>query len=207
MITVIGNLKGGTGKSTVAFNLALWMLSKGREVQLCDLDPQATLRDAAEVRLEEGYDPVLEILDAIPAKPKTEILVDIGMSDTPHMREALARAHRVLIPVAPSQADVWSTQRFLTIIDEAVGRRKKPELLTFINRADTHPAARESKEAASALRQLGRLKVLRPSLGQRMAFRRSFSEGMAVFELDRRGKAASELDSLARSVFGRGGKK
>ena len=32
MITVIGNFKGGTGKSTVAFNLAIWLASQGRKV-------------------------------------------------------------------------------------------------------------------------------------------------------------------------------
>lgn len=31
MITVVGNLKGGSGKSTVAFNLAIWLLHKGVE--------------------------------------------------------------------------------------------------------------------------------------------------------------------------------
>ena len=47
MITVIANLKGGTGKSTVTFNLAIWLQSMGRRVTAIDLDPQQTLADAA----------------------------------------------------------------------------------------------------------------------------------------------------------------
>jgi chromosome partitioning protein len=37
-----------------------------------------------------------------------------------------------------------------------------------------------------------------------MAFRRSFSEGLGVVELEPRGKAAKELEALARAVFGSG---
>ncbi len=42
---------------------------------------------------------------------------------------------------------------------------------------------------------------MKPKLVQRLAFRRSFSEGLAAFELERGGKAAAELDALARAVF------
>ena len=54
----------------------------------------------------------------------------------------------------PSQADIWSTQRFLRFVDSVVGKRK-PEILGFINRADTHHAVRESDEAAAALVSAG----------------------------------------------------
>ena len=59
MITVIGNLKGGTGKSTVAFNLGLWLAVRERTVTMIDLDPQATLSEVLSIRQEEGYQPVL----------------------------------------------------------------------------------------------------------------------------------------------------
>lgn len=202
MITVVGNLKGGTGKSTVAFNLALWLLARGRKVFLCDMDPQGTLRDAADVRAELGFEPTLATWGRIPQKPQGEVLVDVGLSDMEAVRNALSRANRILIPVAPSQADVWSTQRFLDIIHDNASTEKPPELVTFLNRADTHPTSRENAEATDALRQLEGVTVLRPRLGQRLAFRRSFSEGLGVFEMEPRGKAARELQALARAVFG-----
>ena len=59
MITVIANLKGGTGKSTVTFNLAVWLRSTGRRTTVIDLDPQRTLSDAAALRMEEGIEPSL----------------------------------------------------------------------------------------------------------------------------------------------------
>ncbi len=180
MITVVGNLKGGTGKSTVAFNLALWLIARGRKVTLCDLP----------------------VYGRIPQKPQGEVLVDVGLSDAKAMNGAISRAGRIIIPVAPSQADVWSSQRFMDIIEENASKKQAPEVVAFINRADTHPASKENAEATEAMRELEGLTVLRPRLAQRMAFRRSFSEGLAVFELEPRGKAAREIQALARAVFG-----
>lgn len=200
MITVVGNLKGGTGKSTVVFNLALWLVARGDKVDICDIDPQATLRDVAELRAEEGYKPVLSVLPALPKRVTGEILVDIGTSDMDSLRGALARADRIVIPVSPSQADVWSTQRFLEII--ASTSKKRPKLIAFVNRADTHRASRENEETETALRQLPGLEVLPTRLGQRIVFRHSFSEGLGVFELEPSGKATQELNALAQAVYG-----
>ena len=52
MLTVVGNLKGGTGKSTVAFNLAVWLAHDKAGVRAFDLDPQCTLLDVTDVRTE-----------------------------------------------------------------------------------------------------------------------------------------------------------
>ena len=61
MITVIANLKGGSGKSTVAFNLAVWLEKNRREVVGYDLDPQCTFSDLAMLRKETGTTPDLTI--------------------------------------------------------------------------------------------------------------------------------------------------
>ena len=198
MLTVIGSLKGGSGKSTVTFNLALRLAAAGASVRLFDLDPQATLSDAIEVRKEERYAPPLHLAAAheLGSKPAGLDLVDIGTADMDALKRALELADRVVVPVAPSQADVWSTQRFLRIVHEA--RAGRPvEILAFINRADTHPAVRETGEAEAALDMLRGLKRLPLRLYQRTTYRRSFSEGMAVFELEPSGKAAQEITTLA----------
>ncbi|WP_018141689.1 MULTISPECIES: ParA family protein [unclassified Thioalkalivibrio] len=208
MQTVVANLKGGTGKSTVAFNLALWLLEGRRRALTVDLDPQATLSDVLAVRREEGYQPALDgVADLEAARAGQgdydELLIDVGASDMESLLEAVKGSDRVLIPVPPSQADVWSTYRFVQRIQKARGSRKKPEILVFINRADTHQAVRETDETWEALQQIDGVRLLKPRLKQRMAFRRSFSEGLSVHELEPRGKAASELDALAAAVFGR----
>jgi chromosome partitioning protein len=205
MITVIGSLKGGSGKSTVTFNLAVWLEMAEAEVLVVDADPQATLSDVSEVRTEEGYEPFLNIKKASALSSKKlagydEVLIDVGTSDIESMKLALALADRVVIPVPPSQADIWSTQRFLNFLDDVVDS-ERPELLAFINRADTHHAIRESDEAAAALVSLPDVRFVKHRLCQRTVFRRSFSEGLAVYELDPRGKGSKEFYALTAALY------
>jgi len=202
MITVIGTLKGGSGKSTVAFNLGIWLATQQQNVQLVDLDPQNTLTDVLEVRQEEGISPQVENTSqwSFSNRADVEILVDVGTADMDAMKKALSIADRIVVPVAPSQADIWSTQRFLLII-AAMIKEKPPQILAFINRADTHKAIRETNEAEQALKMLPGIYVLDAKLSQRTAFRRSFSEGLGVFELEPRSKAAQELQNLAQSLY------
>ncbi len=207
MITVIGNLKGGTGKSTVAFNLALWSKLHQDNVTLFDLDPQKTLSDVVDIRDEEGYEPGLEVLDDIDAlkawrNKKSEVIVDVGTSDFEAMKQALKLAHRIITPVPPSQADIWSTQRFIKIIREVSGGTENmPPILGFINRADTHRGVRETAEAEEALNYLKHITRINLRLYQRTAYRRSFSEGLAVFEMQPSSKAAQEIVSLSRQLY------
>lgn len=208
MLTVVANLKGGTGKSTVVFNLVLWLTYHHRRVLAVDLDPQRTLTDVLEVRQDEGYAPALEGETSLERAQEREgefdeVVCDVGPSDLETLYKAVVAADRVLIPVPPSQADVWSTHRFVKAIQERRGHRDKPKILAFINRADTHQAVPESDETFAALREMDGLEAVRPRLKQRMAFRRSFSEGLSASELEPRGKAAAELDVLAAELFGR----
>ncbi|MBK1701724.1 ParA family protein [Thiococcus pfennigii] len=205
MITVVGSLKGGSGKSTVSFNLAVWLAMAEVGVLLVDADPQATLSDVLQVRREEGYQPALQAADktALTAErlaAADEILIDVGAADMEAMQEALRLCDRVVVPVPPSQADIWSIQRYIALI-QALPRPQAPEVLAFINRGDTHHAVRETAEAAAALVSLRGARFVRPRLSQRTVFRRSFSEGLAIFELDRRGKGTREFLALAAALY------
>ena len=117
------------------------------------------------------------------------------------MKRAVLLADRVLVPVPPSQADVWSTQAFIDMVLKVADPGRVPEIICFINRADTHPAVFETVETAAALVALPNVQYLKRRLCQRLPYRRSFSEGMAVFELEPRGKAAAELTALAASLY------
>ena len=205
MITLIGNLKGGTGKSTVTFNLALWVATRhNKHVIVYDLDPQATTSDAFEIRADEGYLPAIvpvRTAETLGTDGKnSEVLVDMGLADMAALEIAVRKADRILIPIAPSQADVWSTQRFLKMVSDIRGDQTV-ELLGVINRADTHHAVRETAEAAEAMQMLGNIRLLEPRLYMRTTYRRSFSEGLAVFDMEPRSKAAAEVEELGRLLY------
>jgi len=212
MITVIANLKGGSGKSTVAFNLAIWLATQGRDVIGYDLDPQCTFSDLGMLRKEIGIKPALKIhsvravlKDQLMAHRDCEVLIDVGAANMAAMKEAMTSADRILVPVPPSQADVWATQRFLHIIGpdmEAVRLNGNQRTIAFINRADTNKSIRETHETEEALRMLPGIDIVLPQrLRMRTSFRRSLSEGLAVFEMWPASKAAEEFGSFARALY------
>ena len=207
MITVVGSLKGGSGKSTVTFNLAIWLAMAERRIAVVDADPQATLTDVLEVRREERFEPMVDRLDSAQMHDRDnlaeheDVLIDVGTASMDNLRRAISIADRILVPVPPSQADIWSTQRFLRFITSINRDGDPPEVLGFINRGDTHRAVRETDEAAAALVSLPGIRYIKPRLSQRTAYRRSFSEGLAVFELEPRGKGAAEWNALAAVLY------
>ena len=202
MINLIANLKGGSGKSTIAFNLALWLKEQGKNVIAFDLDPQGTLFDVAAVRKEELLE-VLEVktqVNEIESNSKTQILVDVGASNMDDMKQAINLADRIFIPVSPSQPDLWATQKFLKIVEESA-KDKYPEMMAFINRADTHKLVRESDETECALNSLKNINVIPHRLCQRTMFRRTLSEGMSINEIAPNSKSAVEFNLLASALF------
>lgn len=205
MITVIGNLKGGTGKSTVTFNLAVWLRLAGLELTVVDLDPQKTLTDVDALRQEQGTEPALRVQsgpfsDLSLPRDADEILIDVGTADLESFKQALMVADRVLIPVCPSQADIWSTQRFIRFLD-TITHGRPPEAVTFINRADTNRTIPASDEATAALTALPGVRLIPQRLCNRTVFRDSFSEGLAVFELEPRGRGSREFRALASALY------
>jgi chromosome partitioning protein len=208
VITVIANLKGGSGKSTVTFNLAIWLKLKGEDVVAYDLDPQQTLCDVAQVRKEDATEPALDVKRTADEDihenlngHSCHVLVDVGAANMQAMKTAISMADRVIIPVQPSQPDVWATQRFLNIVNESCDDNSKPELIAFINRADTHHSVTESDEAEEALIMLGALKVIPKRLCQRTNFRRALSEGLSIFELSGKSKSAEEFEQFAQALY------
>jgi chromosome partitioning protein len=212
MITVIANLKGGSGKSTVAFNLAVWLERNGRKVIGYDLDPQCTFSDLGMLRREIGNKPDLQIHsvravlgEQLMAHGDCEVLVDVGAANMAAMKEAMSSADRILIPVPPSQADVWATQRFLHIVGpdmEMIKLNGRHRTMAFVNRADTNEAIRETQETEEALRMLPGIDEVMPQcLKMRTSFRRSLSEGMAVFEMWPHSKAAEEFRMFAAALY------
>ncbi|CAK0758813.1 hypothetical protein CCP3SC15_2420002 [Gammaproteobacteria bacterium] len=113
MIILVGNLKGGTGKSTIAFNLAVWSAYQQKRTLLVDADPQHTTSDFITLRREEGHQPMIYSLVAEERRLGEElnnvenifenILVDIAAGDREAFSAALKVADRLLIPFYPAR--------------------------------------------------------------------------------------------------------
>lgn len=161
-----------------------------------DLDPQSTLSDVCALRREFALQPPVDTQGS-GGELAQHVVIDSSVADSASLFRAVPSVDAVILPVGPSQADVWSAQRFL----EQLAGHAPRSVLAVLNRADTHSGVPESGEAERALRLLEGIHGVLPRIAQRTVFRRSLSEGAAVFELEPEGRAANEFELFASSVW------
>jgi chromosome partitioning protein len=206
MITVVGGTKGGTGKSTVATNLAVMHAAAGADVLLVDADEQGTSTNFTNMRNQTrpegaGYTCVALTGKAVMTElrrlsPKyQEVVVDVGGANAATQRGALSVCDAYLVPFAPRSFDVWALTRVAEIVEE--GRAANPDLraYAFLNRADARGG--DNAAAAEIIRDQSVLEFLPVSLGNRKSYARAATSGLAVVELRPADpKAIEEIESL-----------
>lgn len=211
MIVVIGGIKGGSGKTTVATNLAVMRAKEGRDLLLIDADDQETASDFTVLRNERlpegaGYTSIKLTSAAVRtetlrlADKYQDIIIDTGGRDTISQRAALTAADVLLVPFVPRSFDVWTLEKVAELVNEM--RAANPDLraYVFINRAD--PAGRDNDEAAEALRETEGLDFIDTPLGTRKAFGNAAAQGLAVSEIRPTDlKAVNEIVTLYRYLF------
>lgn len=147
---LVANPKGGSGKSTVATNLAAGLARQGLPVMLGDLDRQQSSREWLGLR-SVALPPIRtwEIKDKEPARPPKG--TTHAVLDTPAglhgktLERCLKQVSHVLVPVQPSLFDILATRRFLaTLLEEKVVRKGGLKLAVVGMRVD--PRTRSAAE-------------------------------------------------------------
>ena len=211
MILVVGGIKGGSGKTTVATNMAIMRAHAGRDVLLVDADDQETATDFTALRNERqengaGYTSIkltgTSVRNEI-QRLKTkydDIVIDTGGRDTTSQRAALTVSDVLLVPFVPRSFDVWTIEKVGELVEEMRAANPKLKAFTFINRAD--PRGSDNEDAAGVLEEAPALTLLPAVLGQRKAFGNAAAEGLAITELKQKdAKAVNEINALYQQVF------
>lgn len=211
MIVVAGGIKGGSGKTTVATNLAIIRAAEGRDVLLIDADDQETSTDFTALRNERlpggaGYTGVKLTGPAVRTETQRlatkydDIVIDTGGRDTTSQRAALSVADVLLVPFVPRSFDVWTLEKVSNLVAEMRAANPNLKAYAFINRAD--PVGRDNTEAAEVIRETESLTFIDTPLGTRKAFSNAAAQGLAVTELKPQDqKATEEILILFRYVF------
>lgn len=219
-LIVVGNEKGGTGKTTVSVNLAALAVAAGHDTLLVDADPgqQSAARWAARRREMHPNAPQVRCVSLTGRGLRVEledlarryqtIVVDTGAEDSPELRAAATVADVLVIPVQPDSADVWTLPTMEAVAEKAASLNEKLRTLVVVNRVPYQAADPVLEEVRAWMAENVPNLPAKPliSLIGRTAYGRAFSEGMGVAELAERdakaaAKAASEMMRLFEEVM------
>lgn len=210
MIYTVGGIKGGSGKTTIATNLTVFLLQQGRDVILVDADDQESATDFTAFRHQSldgelGYTAVkltgreLHANVARLATKYDDIVIDTGGRDTVSQRSALTVSHVYLVPFAPRSLDIWTLRKVENLIAEVMPFNPSLRCLTFINKADARGTYKE--EAGDLLRESTYLQFLNTSVGNRISFANAAAAGLGVLEMKPGDeKAILEINELSKQV-------
>lgn len=210
MILVVGSNKGGSGKTTLATNLAVALSQRHIKVCLVDADPQGSAMYWSGVRdrtpassigtmMRRGHlvDP-LRVLD----QQHQIVIVDVPGRNSQELLSAAIVADILIAPHACSQLDLETLQE----LEEQVRhiRQVNPGLRVLIYQAlaTTNPALRnrergDFRDYVSAFKGF----ELAKSIGyQRLVYRECISAGTGVVETAN-SHAANEISLLVSEVL------
>jgi chromosome partitioning protein len=205
-IYTIGGIKGGSGKTTVATNLAVMLATDGHDVLLVDADDQETASDFTVWRNNNteghaGYTAIQLTGDAVRTEIRRlaakydDIVIDTGGRDTTSQRAAMTVSDLYLVPFVPRSFDVWTLERVVKLIDEMRPANPTLRAYAFLNRAD--PGGSDNEGAADYLKDATSIRFIDMPLGSRKAFSNAATEGRSVTELKRKDpKAEAEIRAL-----------
>ncbi|MDP2429758.1 MAG: division plane positioning ATPase MipZ [Methylobacter sp.] len=194
MIILIGNQKGGVGKSTIACNISGMLVNRGHDIILVDSDEQKTTSMWVEDRRAEqptmvkinsvqkfgDVDDALEDLN----KRYEYVIVDAAGRDSRELRSALLVCDIIAMPFRSSAPDL----KVLPLMEQMVrnSRRVNNKLraFAFINSAPTNTQGKDAFFARQAISECNEIKLFEITIHDRRVFRDGMSEGLAVIEMN-----------------------
>lgn len=200
IVITVAQQKGGTGKTTLAANIAA-ALAPSRKVALLDIDPQHSLTRWHEIRPKSAQPltfsdvsgwRVTGELDRLKAAHDV-VLIDSAPQIDTDSRLAIRGANLVLIPVQPSPPDVWAAEGTLKL-----AATEKRTAAIVLNRVPPSGKLRESM--AAQMKRDGK-PLLSATIGNRTGFASAFAEGLGITETAPRSTAANELRALVNELL------
>jgi chromosome partitioning protein len=212
MIILIGGEKGGTGKTTLATNLAAMRTTKYNDFLLIDTDRQQTASYWCSLREDNRVEPRVASIQKFDKAVRTEaielkkrykdIIIDAGGRDSSELRSALLVAEKAIFPLRPSQFDLWTLGRMSSLVETAKEFNEDLQAFIVINQSSTNPGVKETQEAAELIQEFSNLNILKTHICERIVYRRAAIQGASVIEYNPAyTKAIEEMTHLYEEIF------
>ncbi len=193
--------KGGTGKTTLALNVATEAMRAGLLVAIIDLDPQPSAMAWADLRADRMDPPVLDAkaarlaaaVQAASGQGLDLLIVDTGGRTDEGAYAAAKVSDLVIVPIQPSAIDLKSMDATRELIDRA-GR---PPTLVVLTRVK--PFGTRHEETSAWLTANG-FTVSPVTIGDRVPFQDAYAGGQTVSEFEPNGKSSQEIKELYMQI-------
>lgn len=208
-VIVIGNQKGGVGKSTLSCNLAVCAARDGKKAMIIDADPQGSSMTWRAIRNTDDISCIAITKPTIAKDVKSFenfdlVFIDAGGRDNTLFRAATMAASYglLLIPVLASGIDVWATEDTFKILSEARAIGVEIPAFAVFNQLKARASlVEQAKEALVELTVDNDVNLLETRIGDREDFKKAFLSGKGVIETASSGKAAIEIEQLYRELL------
>jgi chromosome partitioning protein len=206
IIGVVGK-KGGSGKTTVAVNLAGALAELFPEVLVIDSDPQGTALTWRAAAGDTSFPvQVIGLPQAVIhqeaskfAQKYDAVVIDSpsGYQDEQIQRSVMLASSLVVIPVQPSAVDIWSARDTAALVAQA--KLYNPDLKAHLLVSRAQLRTRLSQEAREALEGLS-LPVFQSTISQRIGLAEAPLYGKLILHYANN-PAAAEFRSLVREIL------
>ena len=220
MVIAICNEKGGSGKSTMAVNLA-FRFAKDYNLLLIDTDSQRSIEAFTTIRADNNVESTFTTATKLGSALIQEIkllkeqyelvLIDTGGRDSKETRQALILSNVVIVPCIASQFDIAVLDKMISILLE-VKMTINPDLKVFfvLSRATTNlflsqknTSLRDYLSENLKENEAGSDFILLDSvLHEREAYKNAIIEGLSIFELCKESdKAYIEFEAFYQEIL------
>jgi len=210
MILTVGGIKGGSGKTTLAINIAVARSLKKERVLLVDADDQKSSLLWSEQRSSLKIKNKMTVIQLtgtsiLPqvnemSKDYDQVIIDVGGRDTASQRAALLACDIFLTPFRPRSLDVWTLDKLNLLLEETRSLRPNLKAFSVLNQAD--PRGSDNKDTRKILKEITGLEPLPCSICQRKIFSNSITEGLGILEFEPKDiKAKKELKKLVSMLY------
>lgn len=214
MIILVGGEKGGSGKSCLAQNIAVYLRSeKSASVLMVDCDPQRTTSDWIHERNSNESLPAINCVQLY-GKIRNELLslskhydyviIDCGGQDNLALRSSMAVANHILIPLRPKRRDLKTVPHMEDIISTCRMVNPTMNAAFVITQCPSLPSLAPRILEAKEVCRSYEVPVLNSVTFSRNMYDDSEESGMSVMENEPDGKAAVEIRSIIEELIARG---
>jgi len=221
-IITLAHQKGGTGKSTLAWNLAVEFNKKYKKYGykkfiFVDLDNQESVTMTNRLRMQYNKKH-LEILKFTDDERKslekflnsveddTLVIIDSGGYDADLNRLAIIASDFIITPVSSDYMEIFGLQKFKLIIEELSKLKKETiKVNVVLNKID--PKVKDFEDIHQFIKGIKYFKLFNSVIRFRSDYKHSIGYGYSVKELDKKSKASEEINIFIKEIEKKAGLK